>query len=195
MASKTKKADPPKTKDGHIDLSEAYDAQAKAWPKAADRKLTAVEATTELLAYADQATKRCAEAQGKMLQRLAGNPADAIGWCSDDMVKEQTRHERWEWIRGDLENHAPLDVLAEAILEANRMVRRFFGSNSTSLFHNAVERARAEACERLIDELEDIREYFERHMPAKGGAGAAEDLPGPGERMPDGSHREGNLTM
>lgn len=177
-----------KTGEGDIDQTAASQAQHEAW---SGRKMTAVEATTELLATADLAAKRYKEARGQMLKRIASNPADAIGWCSDDMVKEQTRHECWEHVRGDLENHAPLDVLAEAILEANRTVRRFFGSNSTSLFHNAVERARAEACERLIDELEGIRKYFERHMPTAADA----DLTGPGERMPDGSHPEGNCTM
>ena len=186
------KASKKKTGEGYIDQTAAEQARHEAW---ANRKITAVEATTELLAYADQAAKRFEKAKADMAERLARNPADAIGWCADDMVKEQTRHERWDWIRGDLDNHAPLDVLAEAILEANRTVRRFFGSNSTSLFHNAVERARAEACERLIDELEGIRKYFERHMPTEGGGDAADDLPGPGERMPDGSHREGNCTM
>jgi hypothetical protein len=51
-------------------------------------------------------------------------------------------------------------VLAENLKEVQYRVRSFFGSNSTSMFSNSVERARAEAYVRLAEELESLCKHY-----------------------------------
>jgi hypothetical protein len=110
----------------------------------------------ELLANAKMAKKRFDDAQAKFIADVQVNPISAIGWKSDDMVKLQTRHEVWLRIECELAEHDGREVLAANRDEVNYRVRAFFGSNSTSLFSNAVERARAEAYVQLAEDIERL---------------------------------------
>lgn len=106
------------------------------------------------------ARKQYDEAQAKMIADLQTNPASAITWRAEDMVKAQTNYEVWLRIESEMAEHDPREVLAENLKEVQYRVRSFFGSNSTSIFSNAVERARAEACVRLAETLEAFcRQY------------------------------------
>jgi hypothetical protein len=114
----------------------------------------------ELAVYGRLAKKRYEEAQTKFTADIQTNPISAITWSAETMVKAQTDHEVWMRIERQLAEQEPREVLAENLKEVQYRVRSFFGSNSTSIFSNAVERARAEAYIRQAEQLEGLVKHF-----------------------------------
>ena len=114
----------------------------------------------ELAFYTGAAKKRYEEAQAKMIADLQTNPASAITWLAQDMVKAQTEYEVWLRIEQETAKHDPRDVVKANLEEVRYRVRSFFGSNSTSIFSNAVERARAEEYLRQAEQLESLAKHF-----------------------------------
>lgn len=123
-------------------------------------KPTTDEMNQELAFYAKAAKKRYEEKQAKFIADVQTNPVSAITWLAEDMVKAQTEHEVWLRIEREMAEHDPREVLAENLKEAQYRMRSFFGSNSTSIFSNAVERARAEAFLRQVEQLESLAKHF-----------------------------------
>ena len=118
----------------------------------------------ELTAAAETAKNRYEKTLSAMAAHLAVNPASALTWKAHDMVVAQTQHEVWARIASEIAGHEVEAVEVEAVLaaasnDANYRVRAFFGSNSTSMFDNAVERARGAAYVRIAEELERIRRH------------------------------------
>ena len=114
----------------------------------------------ELGVYIKNARKRYEDAQAKLIADIQTNPVSAITWSAEDMVKRQTDHEVWLRIEREMAEHNPREVLAENLKEVQYRIRSFFGSNSTSMFSNSVERARAEAHVRLAEELERLCKHY-----------------------------------
>ena len=110
----------------------------------------------ELTFYAKGAKARYDNAQAKFLAAVQTNPAHAITWSAEDMVRAQTMYEVWMRIEHAIVEHDPLEVVQANLDDARFHMRSFFGSNSTSIFSNAVERARAEAFVRIVEELEKL---------------------------------------
>ena len=121
---------------------------------------SAADLREELAFYAGAAARDYKNAKEKLLARVQTNPADAVVWNAEEMVAAQTVHEAWMRISAELEGHDPREVLRENINEVAHRVRMFFGSNSTSMFSNAVERARANASVRLVEDLERIGKSY-----------------------------------
>lgn len=125
------------------------------------RRAFADEIRQDLARCARAARARYEQTQAQFLADAQSNPASAIAWGAQDLVMAQTAHEVWAQIEADLAEHDPREVLAEHRKDAQRRVRSFFGSSSTSLFTNAVERARAEAYLRLAERLDDLAGHAE----------------------------------
>ena len=124
------------------------------------RTMTTDEMREELAFYTKGAKKFYDDAQAKFLADIQTNPVSAVTWSAETMVKTQTDHEVWMRIERELTEHEPAEVLAENLKEVQYRVRSFFGSNSTSIFSNAVERARAEAYIRQAEQLEALIKHF-----------------------------------
>jgi hypothetical protein len=109
--------------------------------------------------------KLAADHYGETLVRLIDdarvNPASAITWSAEGIVKAQSAHEIWMGIERGLGEHEPREVIAANTEELRNKVRWFFGSNSTSVFANAVERARAEEYIRQLETLEGLGRRLE----------------------------------
>ena len=114
----------------------------------------------ELAQYIKTAKKRYEEKQAKLIADIQTNPISAINWLAEDMVKAQTHYEVWLRIEREMAEHNPREVLAENLKDCQYRVRAFFGSNSTSIFSNAVERARAEAFVRQAEQLEGMAKHY-----------------------------------
>ncbi len=114
----------------------------------------------ELGIYIKSARKRYEDAQAKLIADIQTNPISAITWSAEDMVKRQSDYEVWLRIEREMTEHNPREVLAENLKEVQYRIRSFFGSNSTSMFSNSVERARAEAFVRLAEELESMCKHY-----------------------------------
>jgi hypothetical protein len=110
----------------------------------------------ELAFYAKDAKKRYEDAQAKFIADIQTNPVSAITWLAEDMVQAQTQHEVWLRIEREMAQHDPREVLSENLKDVQYHIRSFFGSNSTSIFSNAVERAKAEAYLRQAEQLEGL---------------------------------------
>jgi hypothetical protein len=121
---------------------------------------TTQEMREELAFYVKTAKKFYDDAQAKFIADIQTNPVSTITWSAEKMVKTQTDHEVWMRIERELADHEPREVLAENLKEVQYRVRSFFGSNSTSIFSNAVERARAEAYIRQAEQLEGLIKHF-----------------------------------
>ncbi len=104
--------------------------------------------------------KQYEEAQAKMLADLQTNPISAITWSAEGMVKTQAEYEMWLWIERGMAENEPREVLQTVTKEVQYRVRSFFGSNSTSMFSNAVERAKADAYVRLAETLESMCKHY-----------------------------------
>ena len=76
------------------------------------------------------------------------------------MVKAQAEHEMWLWLERGMAENDPREALATVTKEVQYRVRSFFGSNSTSMFSNAVERAKAEAYVRMAETLEGLCKHY-----------------------------------
>ena len=118
------------------------------------------EMKEELEFYIRGAKVRFEEAQTKFLADATTNPASAILWSSENMVRVQTEYEVWIWIERATAKEDPKVAIKKMLEEVRYRVRSFFGSNSTSMFSNAVERAKAEAHLRLVDELEGLAKHY-----------------------------------
>ena len=114
----------------------------------------------ELARCIKAARKRYEDTQAKFIADVQTNPASAIGWSAEGMVKAQSDYEVWVRIESEMLDHDPREVLVENIKEVQYRVRAFFGSNSTSIYSNAVERARAEACVRQAEQLESLAKHL-----------------------------------
>jgi len=108
------------------------------------------EKLNRIIAAAKQA---CEAAKAYFINETHINPAKAVEWNAEDMIKAQTEYDVWLGIAADLQKEEPGRVLENAYDELQSRVRSFFGSNSTSIFHNAVERARAEAFLRQAEKV------------------------------------------
>jgi hypothetical protein len=106
------------------------------------------------------AKKQYEEAQTKMLADLQTNPISTITWSAEGMVKTQAEYEMWLWLERGMAENDPREVLATVTKEVQYRVRSFFGSNSTSMFSNAVERAKADAYVRLAETLEGFCKHY-----------------------------------
>lgn len=124
------------------------------------RTMTAEEMKEDLGLHIRLARKQYEEAQAKMLADLQTNPISAIAWDAEDMVKAQARHEIWSWLERAMAETDPREVVQKATEEVQYRIRSFFGSNSTSLFTNAVERAKAEAYLHLAETLAGLRKHY-----------------------------------
>jgi hypothetical protein len=76
------------------------------------------------------------------------------------MVKAQAEHEMWLWLERAMAENDPREVLRKVTEEVQYRIRSFFGSNSTSIFSNAVERAKAEAYLRLAETLAGLCKHY-----------------------------------
>ena len=114
----------------------------------------------ELTLYVKGAKARYDDAQAKFLAAVQTNPAHAITWSAEDMVRAQTLYEVWMRIEHAIVELDPLEVVQANLDDARFHVRSFFGSNSTSIFSNAVERARAETFVRIADDLEKLAKRY-----------------------------------
>ena len=123
-------------------------------------KMTTQEMQEELAFYAKMAKKYYDDAQAKFIVDFKTNPISTITWTAEELVKVQTDHEVWMRIERELAEHEPREVLAENLKEVQYRVRSFFGSNSTSMFTNAVDRARVEAYIRQAEQLEGMIKHF-----------------------------------
>ena len=110
----------------------------------------------ELALYVKGAKARYEDAQAKFIAAVQTNPAHAITWSAEDMVRAQTLYEVWMRIEHEIAEHDPLEVVQANLDDARFRVRSFFGSNSTSIFSNAVERARAETFVRIAEDLDKL---------------------------------------
>ncbi len=128
---------------------------------AKESKMTTQERREELAFYVRLAKKYYDDARAKFLADIQTNPITAITWSAETMVKAQTDHEVWLRIEAELAEHEPREVLTENLKEVQYRIRSFFGSNSTGMFSNAVERARAEAYIRQAEQLEGLIKHFE----------------------------------
>ena len=115
----------------------------------------------ELGYYIRSARKSYEDAQTKILTDIKVNPISAITWSAETMVMAQANYEVWMRIERELADHEPSEVLTENLKEVQYRIRSFFGSNSTSTFSNAVERARAESYVRQAEQLEGMIKHFE----------------------------------
>lgn len=104
--------------------------------------------------------RRFQQTQEKFLADAQTNPAHAILWGAEEMTKVQTQYELWLVMTRHMEQEGPASALRWAVGELQHRVRSFFGSNSTSMFDNAVSRARAESCLHLAEELENLARHF-----------------------------------
>lgn len=114
----------------------------------------------ELAFYVKMAKKFYDDAQTKFLTDVQTNPISTITWSAETMVKAQADYEVWMRIDRELAEHEPREVLTENLKDVQYRVRSFFGSNSTSIFSNAVERARAEAMVRQAEQIEGLIKHF-----------------------------------
>jgi hypothetical protein len=114
----------------------------------------------ELAFHAKGAKKRFEDAQAKIIADIQTNPASAITWLAEDMVQAQTQHEVWLRIERQMVDHDPREVLKTNLEDVQYRVRAFFGSNSTSVFDNAVERAKAQAYLRQAEQLEGLCKHY-----------------------------------
>lgn len=121
---------------------------------------TTQEMREELTGCIKMAKKYYDDAQAKFLADFQLNPTSTIAWGAEAMVQKQIDHEVWMRIERELAEQEPLEVLAENLKEVQYRVRSFFGSNSTSVFDNAVERAKATAYLRLAEQLEGLAKHF-----------------------------------
>jgi len=127
----------------------------------ADMNKAFADAMRQELAFnAKGAKKRYEETQAKFIADIQTNPVSAITWLAEDMVKAQTEHEVWLRIELEMAEHDPREVLAENLKECQYRIRSFFGSNSTSVFSNAVDRAKAEAYVQLAEQLQGLMKHF-----------------------------------
>lgn len=122
--------------------------------------MTADQMKEELGFCIRAAKKRYEEAQAKFLADTKTNPASAIVWGSENMVKLQTEYEIWIWIERAVEKDDPREAMKKVLEEVRYRVRSFFGSNSTSMFSNAVDRAKAEAHLHMVEELEGLSKHY-----------------------------------
>jgi len=118
------------------------------------------ETRKELAHYIDIARKNYENMQAKFIADIQTNPASAIGWKSEEMVRDQTVYEVWSRIEHEMAEHNPREVIAENLKEVRYRIRSFFGSNSTSIFSNAVERAKAEAYVRMEERLAELAKHY-----------------------------------
>lgn len=114
----------------------------------------------ELTAYIRLAKRKYEEARDKLIADIQTNPASAIIWSAEGMVKVQTEYEVWLHVEANLKEVDSRATLKNALDETARGVRRFFGSNSTSMFSNAAERAKAETFLQLQERLEGLAKHF-----------------------------------
>ncbi len=167
MAKTTKNATKT-TADGHIDLAEAYDAQAKAWPA---KQRTPSDHAREILFRADYYRQAYDTAKAEFIKRANDNPADAAKWAGEDMTIVQTQYElaaRYDLLPDADEKAAIMSVGveipdAEATIKratdmlehiAHQILNHSVGrASSTGHFHNANDVAAAEAYCRTLRDL------------------------------------------
>ena len=118
------------------------------------------EMKKELGIYVRRAKSLYDKTLAKMVADLQTNPVTAIVWSAETIVKEQTYVEMWLWIERSMAENNPREVLAKAAAEVQYRIRSFFGSNSTSMFSNAVDRAKAESYVRLAEELDGLLRHY-----------------------------------
>ena len=121
------------------------------------RKLTLAE---ELLALADRLQQRYTKAKTLFLEAVQMNPADGVAWHGEEMAKVQEPHERLMHILAYMKDQTPEAALRDIIDEVDRRIEGFFGSQSTSLFQNAVERARTEGLVALKRDLDFLARKY-----------------------------------
>ncbi len=121
---------------------------------------TTIEMRAELAFHAKMAKKAYEDAQTKFITNFSSNPVSTISWEAEDMVKAQAAYEVWMRIDLAIAEHHPAEVLRVNLEDMQYRVRSFFGSNSTSIFSNAVERAKAEASLKLAETLAGLAKHF-----------------------------------
>ena len=141
-----------KTNDGFIDQSDAEQARHEALLPDGMRQ--------ELGIYIRLARTNYEKARTDLLAAFEKNPASAIDWHAEAMVKAQAEHEVWMRTEARMTSGDPREAMKTAIGEVAYAVRSFFGASSTSMFSNAVERAKAEAMVRLAETLEGLAKHF-----------------------------------
>ena len=114
----------------------------------------------ELGFYIRAAAKKYDDARCKMISAAHSNPISAITWDAEPMVKAQAQHEMYMCLERGMAKADPRKVLQELADEVDYRIRSFFGSNSTSMFSNAVERAKADAYVHLLDEIKGLMKHF-----------------------------------
>ncbi|MFB3894453.1 MAG: hypothetical protein ACE15C_20825 [Phycisphaerae bacterium] len=114
----------------------------------------------ELGFYIRSAAKRYDDARCKLIATAQTNPISAITWDAEAMVKAQAQHEMYMCLERGMAKADPRKVLLELADEVDYRIRSFFGSNSTSMFSNAVERAKADAYVHLLDEIKGLMKHF-----------------------------------
>ena len=117
---------------------------------------TTKDLTEELLALAQRLERRYEKAKADLLEAVQTNPAEALAWHGEDMAKAQEPHEQMLRAVEGLKDNTPQAVLAYYLQEVERGIERFFGSNSTSQFSNAVARARTEGLVALGRDLASL---------------------------------------
>ena len=153
-----------KTNDGFIDQSDAGQARHQSGRAAggqARHEAFLPEAMRQELAIHIRLARTTYEkAQTEMIEAIRKNPASAINWSAEGMVKAQAEHEVWLWLENGMAEADPRETLKKVLAEVQYRVRSFFGSSSTSIFSNAVERARAEAYIRQAEQPEGLAKHF-----------------------------------
>lgn len=97
-------------------------------------------------------SRRAYEALVAEFQKALGsNPIEALDRWSESMVERQTEHEFWATAHRLMTGEDSADVIEAFLTETEGRIRRYFDTISTRMFHNAIQRARAEACLSLTE--------------------------------------------
>ena len=93
---------------------------------------------------AQQAEANFEAAKAKFTESFATNPKYAIEWHAEKVARAQVHFEWWKMVADVLEHRGLEDAIRYAAERVEMEVDSFFGSNSTSIWKNAVRRAEAE---------------------------------------------------
>ena len=105
-------------------------------------------------------------AKRKFVEVAAKNPDSAIRWDAEEVIEGQFICGEIDRIEEYLDTSKDFSKDLNGLIEeiTNKLTGDYYGSGSTSLFHNAVMQTEPEAAKKVLSVLKSIKSSYEREL-------------------------------